>query len=647
MLDFRKLFFASAVVALASTSAFAQPLSCTAQASATTSVRAEGIAELTGDVLITCSGGTPTAAGKLIPQFNLQVFAQPSVEITSRILGNGKHTEAVMFIDEPAPANQTICGGGTAPLSDLNIAICNQNSGTGILGLSPYDGTLNRPNAWLGERYPTGVNGLSSNSLIWRGIQFDPPGTVGSRTIRIKNIRVNASLLGATLGNPAPITLFISTSPSNSSAGGYTPQPITVPIANQQPTIGLAQVTHKFGYGAGVSALVCEPGNPNPLTINWEELLPNAWKSRSQAGTINDTAAASPVSSDILQNFYDTETGFYKASGNGTAWPTSLGSAFGNALIAGNNPSAGVIANGPVLGLADSGTRFILRLTNIPSQVSANIVSKVTDIKSGASVTGHGAMTTSDGNGYGNWVSPGSTSLSISSGSASAVWEVLYADTASFETFSPQIQFTWSVNNPPAVGSSINGRGWYAPSNQVSAMSPYAGGTSSSTGIPRFLDNSVVGGVILTVNSCRSNLLFPFVTNKAGLDTGFAISNTSRDPFGTAPQSGACTLYYYGQVGANNYYAPSPQPVAANAGNTILGGDHVVWSLSSGGGAPALAGFQGYLIARCDFQYAHGFAFISDFGAQKLAMGYLALIFEGSDGPIAPRVTDKYEDFNN
>jgi hypothetical protein len=32
------------------------------------------------------------------------------------------------------------------------------------------------------------------------------------------------------------------------------------------------------------------------------------------------------------------------------------------------------------------------------------------------------------------------------------------------------------------------------------------------------------------------------------------------------------------------------------------------------------------MIAVCGFQYAHGFAFVSDIGARNLAMGYLALI---------------------
>jgi len=40
----------------------------------------------------------------------------------------------------------------------------------------------------------------------------------------------------------------------------------------------------------------------------------------------------------------------------------------------------------------------------------------------------------------------------------------------------------------------------------------------------------------------------------------------------------------------------------------------------------AAPGFQGYAIASCEFQFAHGYAFISDTNAQVLAQGYLALI---------------------
>ena len=58
-------------------------------------------------------------------------------------------------------------------------------------------------------------------------------------------------------------------------------------------------------------------------------------------------------------------------------------------------------------------------------------------------------------------------------------------------------------------------------------------------------------------------------------------------------------------------------------------------TLSGGGdhGLGAMAGFQGYMIVRCDFQYAHGFAYISPFGAPLSggATGYIALVM---DDPI-------------
>jgi hypothetical protein len=109
----------------------------------------------------------------------------------------------------------------------------------------------------------------------------------------------------------------------------------------------------------------------------------------------------------------------------------------------------------------------------------------------------------------------------------------------------------------------------------------------------------------------ETRLLFPFMTNQDGFDTGLAISNTSMDPFGTVTETGSCTLTFYGAA------APT---TPANTGTIAAGTTYA--SLVS-----VLApGFQGYMIADCDFDFAHGFAFVSDVGAQKLAMGYLPLV---------------------
>ncbi|MGQ9918783.1 MAG: hypothetical protein ACUVS7_15350, partial [Bryobacteraceae bacterium] len=61
----------------------------------------------------------------------------------------------------------------------------------------------------------------------------------------------------------------------------------------------------------------------------------------------------------------------------------------------------------------------------------------------------------------------------------------------------------------------------------------------------------------------------------------------------------------------------------------IAAGQQLLMTLSGGNDAQGLSpvpGFTGYVIARCNFQYAHGYAFISDLGANKFAQGYIALI---------------------
>jgi hypothetical protein len=118
-------------------------------------------------------------------------------------------------------------------------------------------------------------------------------------------------------------------------------------------------------------------------------------------------------------------------------------------------------------------------------------------------------------------------------------------------------------------------------------------------------------------------LLFPYVTEIAGFDTGLAIANTSTDPFGSTPQAGTCTLNWYGTA------APAATVTPSVASGTVWAG---LTSLL----AP---GFNGYVIAVCNFEYAHGFAFVSDLGARNLAMGYLALILNPPSGSFRPAST--------
>src|SRR5579871_5472153 len=57
-------------------------LQCNAAAAQTPIARAEGTAEPVSDVILTCSGGTPTPLGQAIPLSNVSIFL--NTNITSR-----------------------------------------------------------------------------------------------------------------------------------------------------------------------------------------------------------------------------------------------------------------------------------------------------------------------------------------------------------------------------------------------------------------------------------------------------------------------------------------------------------------------------------------------------------------------------------
>jgi hypothetical protein len=135
----------------------------------------------------------------------------------------------------------------------------------------------------------------------------------------------------------------------------------------------------------------------------------------------------------------------------------------------------------------------------------------------------------------------------------------------------------------------------------------------------------VPGAPWLTVAPCSTNLLYPWVLNFAGLDTGLAIANTSTDPYGTVAQAGTCTINLYPTDTTTN------SGVSAGAGisittSSIASGS--VWRATMSG-TSAFTGKAGYIIAVCAFQFGHGFAFITDnfgVGAPATAQGYLANI---------------------
>lgn len=602
MADFRRItivLVALALIALASTgTASAAGMTCSSTASAT-QMRGEGQTEKGGDFILTCTGGTPTdPSPNVAPTVNITVFLN-TTDVTSRILTTSDNaTEALLLVDEPAEAAQKVC-----------IVSQEQSAGCPVVGLgasanSPYL-AAGAYNVFQGQ-----WGGLTArNEIIFSGVPIAAPGTMGgTRTIRITNIRANASEIAiAVSGAPSSVTETLGV--SNTAV-------LPIGSNNATQTIGLVQL------GLITSLQSPAPANLAQCTSTTFSLAANiqlnkgfgaAWRIRNIATTPTNPAAL--ANQDAPGTTYNTETFFYNAAqGVGGSIDGIIGSEGG---------------------LADAGTRIRIKFTNIPAGVTVMVP---TDLEWNPNIVNNAVVgpVNNQGNIYGapnlyahltagevgaySAISADDTNnptfydIPQTSGTGEAVYEILQANTSSLSEYlvvPVYVSYTASPGtNSPAINVQAGVEASFAP-----VLSDSAAPMASQDQVPRFVDLSKVGNAFI-VSSCATHLLFPYVTNMAGFDTGIAISNTSLDEYNTSPQTGACTLWpFAGGKALASYTSPS-----VTAGST--------WTaLVDATATPIVgAGFSGYIIADCDFQYAHGFAFITQIGTFLGTEGYLAEI---------------------
>src|SRR5579872_730159 len=191
-----KLLLLGAV--LLPTALASSPFVCVVNAGTPLIARSEGITEPVGDVLLQCTGGTPTPAGQPIPTVTVQISLNTSV--TNRLV-SGVVTDAILFIDEPyPPLAQAVPNNVNVPPNSPVPILCAPGttcSETGVGGASTAytsanDPYINQPNVFLGTL-------ASSSSIQWSNVPLDPPGDSGLRILRITNIRANASALGVSV----------------------------------------------------------------------------------------------------------------------------------------------------------------------------------------------------------------------------------------------------------------------------------------------------------------------------------------------------------------------------------------------------------------------------------------------------------------
>jgi hypothetical protein len=167
------------LLSAATAAAYGQALDCTADAAVVPTVRSEGEAEAVGDVFLVCSGGTPAASTPINITLTL------NTNITSLALGvDSAKSEALLMIDDPSP---------------VAVNLSNGFSYNGQVLGTPYvaAGSPGSGNVYLAEQ-------SSATSVTWYGVPFVAPGPSAERTLRLTDIRANATTLAFT-GGLAPV----------------------------------------------------------------------------------------------------------------------------------------------------------------------------------------------------------------------------------------------------------------------------------------------------------------------------------------------------------------------------------------------------------------------------------------------------------
>jgi hypothetical protein len=575
----RKIFgLAASALAFAGMAYGQAALSCTPGPTLPTNpieLRSEGATELVSDTTTVCTGTATTIQG------NVTAFISGSgvQGISSKGLTGGVSEAILSIIDNSAGGNATVYYYGAISGSQITW------------------GTSTTP-----VKFPT------YNFII-----------------QTSNVRVNVTGTYPSVPQAVTETVFAGT---QGVASLFNPTAVTVGyIRNGLAVNGVATPVYTGAgsstagtAGADVSFPVCQGQTAIGFTVTATELFAGAFKTATPA------TLAPYVLTPASANIPGSESGSLIASAL-------------NGLTAGT-------------GTANSGTRIKFVFNNIPTNVALavptsiavgnisgsnyNLQLNLTSSETGAfsqvaATSGAGTDAATSTTVYGpNWTVPSGTTTTV-------IYEVTQANLTVIKSFVLPVQVTYASNAVVAPAGPITVTTSFSPS----PATPGAALASPIPTIPYFANTgTVLNGATFAV--CQTTLLFPFVTNQSGFETGIAIANTGLDnlnPTGKVTsvatgQAGACTINFYGSVGAEGGAQPT-QPTAANfpsATNkpttTILPGTTHADTLTDVAGGP----FQGYAIAVCPFLYAKGFAFI-EYGlatSNGIVEGYLADIINSN-----------------
>jgi hypothetical protein len=271
-------------------------------------------------------------------------------------------------------------------------------------------------------------------------------------------------------------------------------------------------------------------------------------------------------------------------------------------------------------GVVTNGTSVDITFKNVP----INLTMIETDIKP--------CSTLWTGNPF--YCAGGSLNITEDSGQPVCVADPIVAGTPPTQTCDFAFETTMvDANMPESVDIKFKfwSKGPIPPGSACITANVSKDPTTPATAIPLFLVDPELTTPLSVVcfADCKTVLLYPYVVDDFGYATGITVSNTTADPFvgdpvygkGSAvPQSGPCTFYLYGTPPGAVY--PSAPLTAAFTSPTIGSGQTYAFDMYNN----LLPNVAGYIIGVCDFQNAHGLAWLTyHFGADIGVAGtYLA-----------------------
>jgi len=296
-----------------------------------------------------------------------------------------------------------------------------------------------------------------------------------------------------------------------------------------------------------------------------------------------------------------------------------VGGAFKLSTSAATGGEGGSFVAGANIGTASTATQITTTLGNVPASATVYVKQTVPDPGAGGTV-----LSLANSTAISSGALTGYVGYTPAGGNVSITYTVTAIGSVGAITFPVPVVVAFAANSAAAQGAVTI----------LTAYAPQAALTGPASAIPTFAVSTATPINGSKISICATTLLFPYVTNATGFETGIAIANTTTDNLGTTvavpsvatPTNGTCTLNFYGNaaqptatvtptLGAYTAAAPTVVPIYANILTSMVGS----------------SGFSGYAIAQCNFLDAHGFAFITDTsGTFSGTEGYLATIIPGN-----------------